>query len=74
MRRGVRQGSAKSNSPSRICSFKQRNAQTSKSPALPLMTLPTALPKLIAFDLVRDCPILIKLQINYLPARHHFNS
>jgi magnesium-dependent phosphatase 1 len=38
---------------SRIGSFKQRNGQVSKSPDLSTMTLPTVLPKLIAFDLVR---------------------
>jgi hypothetical protein len=41
---------------SRICSFKQRNSQTSNNPALGTMTLPTILPKLIAFDLVRTSP------------------
>ena len=58
MRSGV-PGSAhlKSSSPiSRIRSFKQRNAQTSNSTSLPIMTLPTVLPKLIAFDLVSNLP------------------
>ena len=50
-----------SSTKSRICSFKQRNAQTSKNPSLPTMTLPTVLPKLIAFDLVRIFPISIQI-------------